>query len=226
VLLLAPIQITFGVCAALLGQVTVAAPTPPPTHHGGTYYGTYSLQLRSARPHILRLPSRLPCSLGPHCPRQEVSGTIIPRYYPERSVILGSLMGTLVSFTAGIGVLLRSRSMRGVVPWAAPHHVPPHARPGVPLTAGVLQIPTKLLRARVGRVPLMLVGLLAFVALALLILLLSPAQIGRFTALVPIYLLQGLGRSCFEGTNKALHAHPNPDPNPNPNKPNPQPNPN
>ena len=60
VLLLAPIQITFGVCAALLGQVTVAAPTPPPTHYGCTYYGTYSLQLRSARPHILRLPSRLP----------------------------------------------------------------------------------------------------------------------------------------------------------------------
>mmetsp|Transcript_30019 Transcript_30019/g.76431 ORF Transcript_30019/g.76431 Transcript_30019/m.76431 type:complete len:124 (-) Transcript_30019:139-510(-) len=52
----------------------------------------------------------------------------------------------------------------------------------------------------------MLAGLLAFVALALLILLLSPAQLGRFTALVPIYLLQGLGRSCFEGTNKALYA--------------------
>ena len=86
----------------------------------------------------------------------------------------------------------------------------------MPLTAGVLQIPTKLLRACVGRVPLMLVGLLAFVALALLILLLSPAQLGRFTALVPIYLLQGLGRSCFEGTNKALYANPDPDPNPNP----------
>ena len=96
--------------------------------------------------------------------------------------------------------------MRGVVSWVAPYHVPPHARPGVPLTAGVLQIPTKLLRARVGRVPLMLAGLLAFVALALLILLLGPAQLGRFTALVPIYLLQGLGRSCFEGTNKALRA--------------------
>jgi len=52
----------------------------------------------------------------------------------------------------------------------------------------------------------MLAGLLAFVALALLILLLGPAQLGRFTALVPIYLLQGLGRSCFEGTNKALRA--------------------
>jgi len=121
VLLLAPIQITFGVCAALLGQ--------------------------------------------------EVSGTIIPEYYPAESVIIGSLMGTLVSFTAG-----------------------------------VLQIPTKLLRARLGRVPLMLVGLLAFVGLALLILLLRPEQLGRFGALVPIYLLQGLGRSCFEGTNKALYA--------------------
>ena len=74
----------------------------------------------------------------------------------------------------------------------------------------------------------MLAGLLAFVALALLILLLSPAQLGRFTALVPIYLLQGLGRSCFEGTNKALCANPNPNlnqPNPNPN-PNPKPDPN
>ena len=44
VLLLAPIQITFGVCAALLGQ--------------------------------------------------EVSGTVIPEYYPQNSVIIGSLMGT------------------------------------------------------------------------------------------------------------------------------------
>ena len=42
-----------------------------------------------------------------------MSGTIIPEYYPAESVIIGSLMGTLVSFTAG-----------------------------------VLQIPTKLLRAR------------------------------------------------------------------------------
>ena len=171
-------------------------------------------------PHACRADpgySRLPCSRLPCWPWQEVSGTLIPRYYPERSVIIGSLMGTLVSFTAGIGVP-RSRRMRGVVPWVAPYYVPPHARPGVPLPAGVLQIPTKLLRARVGRVPLMLVGLLAFVALALLILLLGPAQLGRFTALVPIYLLQGLGRSCFEGTNKALCAHPNPHPNPIPNR--------
>jgi len=121
VLLLAPIQITFGVCAALLGQ--------------------------------------------------EVSGTVIPEYYPQNSVIIGSLMGTLVSFTAG-----------------------------------ALQIPAKLLRARLGRVPLMLGGLLAFVALSLLILLLRPEQLGGPGALVPIYLLQGLGRSCFEGTNKALYA--------------------
>ena len=76
----------------------------------------------------------------------------------------------------------------------------------VSFTAGVLQIPAKLLRARLGRVPLMLVGLLAFVALSLLILLLRPEQLGGFGALVPIYLLQGLGRSCFEGTNKALYA--------------------
>ena len=106
-----------------------------------------------------------------YLPLQEISGTVIPKYYPEKSVIIGSLMGTLVSFTAG-----------------------------------VLQIPTKLLRARLGRVPLMLVGLLAFVALSLLILLLRPEQLGGFGALVPIYLLQGLGRSCFEGTNKALYA--------------------
>ena len=167
--------------------------------HDPTYYGC---------PHACRANhgySRLPCSRLPRWPWQEVSGTVIPRYYPERSVIIGSLMGTLVSFTAGIGVP-RSRRMRGVVPCVAPYYVPPHARPGVPLTAGGLQIPTKLLRARVGRVPLMLAGLLAFVALALLILLLGPAQLGRFTALVPIYLLQGLGRSCFEGTNKALRA--------------------
>ena len=60
----------------------------------------------------------------------------------------------------------------------------------------------------------MLVVLLAFVALALLILLLSPAQLGRFTARVPIDLLQGLGRSCFEGTNKALYATPTSNPHP------------
>ena len=43
---------------------------------------------------------------------------------------------------------------------------------------------------------------MAFVALSLLILLLRPEQLGGPGALVPIYLLQGLGRSCFEGTNK------------------------
>lgn len=121
VLLLAPIQVTFGVCAALLGQ--------------------------------------------------EVTGTIIPDTYQKDGVIVGSLMGTLVSFTAG-----------------------------------VLQVPTKLLRTRVGRVPLMLFGLLSFVALALLILLLTPHEIGMWGALVPIYLLQGFGRSCYEGINKALYA--------------------
>ena len=68
------------------------------------------------------------------------------------------------------------------------------------------QVPTKLLRTRVGRVPLMLFGLLSFVALALLILLLTPHEIGMWGALVPIYLLQGFGRSCYEGINKALYA--------------------
>ena len=53
---------------------------------------------------------------------------------------------------------------------------------------------------------LMLFGLLSFVALALLILLLTPHEIGMWGALVPIYLLQGFGRSCYEGINKALYA--------------------
>jgi len=121
VLLLAPIQVTFGMCAALIGE--------------------------------------------------EVTGTIIHDTFGADAVIVGSLLGTLVSFTAG-----------------------------------ALQVPTKLLRARVGRVPLMLFGLLAFVAETTLILLLSPAQIGMWAALVPIYLLQGMGRSCYEGANKALYA--------------------
>ena len=66
VLLLAPIQVTFGVCAALLGQ--------------------------------------------------EVTGTIIPGTYKKDGVIVGSLMGTLVSFTAG---------MLQACPPPPPRHAPP-----------------------------------------------------------------------------------------------------
>jgi len=120
VLLLAPIQITFGVCAALLGY--------------------------------------------------QVTGTIVKDTFDDY-VIVGSLLSALVAFTAAL-----------------------------------LQVPFKHIAVKWGKLPLMLFGLVAFVCLSLLVLIFDNASLGQWHLLIPLYLLQGIGRACYEGTNKALYA--------------------
>jgi len=76
----------------------------------------------------------------------------------------------------------------------------------VALVAATLQLPSKILRARVGRAPLILVGMLAFLWETALIGSLSSNELGQLRHLTSLYVLQGVGRSSFEGTNKALFA--------------------
>jgi hypothetical protein len=84
------------------------------------------------------------------------------------------------------------------------------------LVAALLQYPFKLAADRVGKLPVMMTGLLGFVAVSGVVYFLTEdcdakdptcsATLKTWGVLVPIYLLQGLGRACYEGTNKALIA--------------------
>lgn len=122
VLLLAPIQVAFGVSAALLGY--------------------------------------------------QVTGIMVKQSFGDQAVVVGSLLSALVS-----------------------------------LCAAALQPVTRALTPRVGKQPIMMTGLVAFVLLAALVLCLDDtlASPPGLTVL-PFYLLQGVGRACYEGTNKALYA--------------------
>jgi MFS family permease len=74
------------------------------------------------------------------------------------------------------------------------------------LVAGILQYPFKLVANRFDKLPLMLLGLSGFVALSCIVYTLTEEQLIEWAILVPLYLLQGLGRACYEGTNRALYA--------------------
>ena len=121
VLLLAPVQITFGLCAALIGY--------------------------------------------------ELSGRIVPKAFPQDSIIAAGLLSALIA-----------------------------------LVSAVLQVPFKKASALFGKSFVMLTGLLAFATLAALCLVLEDTQLAHAAPLVLCYMLQGVGRACYEGTNKALYA--------------------
>ena len=76
----------------------------------------------------------------------------------------------------------------------------------VALIAASLQLPLKALASRVGKAPIMLGALLAFGGFALLVLLLDEGALAAHVPLVACYVLQGLGRACYEGINKSLYA--------------------
>jgi MFS family permease len=59
---------------------------------------------------------------------------------------------------------------------------------------------------RFDKLPLMLLGLSGFVALSCIVYFLTENELKEWAILVPLYLLQGLGRACYEGTNRALYA--------------------
>ena len=121
VLLLAPIQITFGLCAALLGY--------------------------------------------------ELTGKVVPCAFPTTAVVAAGLLSALVAFIAA-----------------------------------AMQYPLKIAASAVGKVPVMLGGLLAFLALGVICLLLDEQHLAHAAPLLLCFVLQGVGRACYEGTNKALYA--------------------
>lgn len=121
VLLLAPVQITFGLCAALLGY--------------------------------------------------QMSGKVVVRAFPQNTTTAAGCLSALVA-----------------------------------LVAAALQHPFKLASDRFGKPPVMLTGLAAFGAFGAVCLLLSEQALASYAPLVTCYMLHGIGRACFEGTNKALYA--------------------
>jgi len=148
VLLLAPIQITFGVSASLLYN--------------------------------------------------EVTFKVVKYKFGDNNVVIGSLLSALIAFIAA-----------------------------------VLQVPFKHLAVKLGKPPLMITCIFAFVLLAALVLafpippapsppappgLLPPSApppadshsegvtLGNLGLLLSCYVLQGIGRAGYEGTNKALYA--------------------
>ena len=122
VVLLAPVQITFGLCVALLGY--------------------------------------------------EMTGIVSPLAFPDNTVVAVGLLTALIS-----------------------------------LTSALLQVPFLYIsKSSFGKAPVMIIGLLAFAALATLILRLSKEELTHYFPLILSYVLQGVGRACYEGTNKALYA--------------------
>jgi len=76
----------------------------------------------------------------------------------------------------------------------------------IAVTAGALQWPFKLIASKFGKMPLMLTMLLAFLIESALVFSLADSDLSAWGVLVPLYLLQGIGRAGYEGTNKALYA--------------------
>ena len=145
-LLLAPIQVAFGICAALLGN--------------------------------------------------DVARFAVKLAYPDNKAVAAGALSALVAFIAAS-----------------------------------LQYPFKFVASRLGKPPLMISGLMSFVGLSLICLYNTPEAIAgvncsataqpndlaidttaspglptchHISLLVICYVLQGIGRACYEGTNKAL----------------------
>eukprot|EP00325_Prymnesiales_sp_UTEX-LB-985_P007350 CAMPEP_0174703596 /NCGR_PEP_ID=MMETSP1094-20130205/7485_1 /TAXON_ID=156173 /ORGANISM="Chrysochromulina brevifilum, Strain UTEX LB 985" /LENGTH=485 /DNA_ID=CAMNT_0015901541 /DNA_START=74 /DNA_END=1531 /DNA_ORIENTATION=- len=76
----------------------------------------------------------------------------------------------------------------------------------IAIVAAALQWPFKRIASKLGKMPLMLTMLIAFLIESLLIVTLSDKQLGAWGVLVPLYIMQGIGRAGYEGTNKALYA--------------------
>jgi hypothetical protein len=121
ILLLAPVQAAFGLCAALLGY--------------------------------------------------EITGNIVKLKWPDNKAVAAGILSALVSFVAG-----------------------------------ALQVPFKKASSSFGKAPVMLTGLVSFTALGALTLFLDETQLAHYVPLISCYVLQGVGRACYEGTNKALYA--------------------
>jgi len=101
----------------------------------------------------------------------ELSGKLVPKAFPNDKVAAAGLLSAMIS-----------------------------------LIAGLLQVPFKVISAKFGKVPVMLIGLAAFAGLAVISLALPGDQLAHPAPLIACYVLQAIGRACYEGVNKALYA--------------------
>ena len=112
--------------------------------------------------------------------------------------LAASLLGVFVSGSAVPHVFPKGGSVNPVV-------VSGLLSALVSFLAGALQLPFKLLAGRFSRTPLMLAGLSAYTTLGAVCLGLGLDSFS-LGALVGCFVLQGIGRACYEGTNKALYV--------------------
>jgi len=74
------------------------------------------------------------------------------------------------------------------------------------LVAAAMQIPFSRLEPRVGKAPFMVLSYICFSIMAVFCLVVGETTLGSWYFVVPLFVLQGIGRAGFEGTNKATHA--------------------
>lgn len=109
--------------------------------------------------------------------------------------VCAALLGYLVSGRA-IGAAFKTNAVEVVGLMSA----------GTAATAALLQVPFAFVARKLGKPPLMLFGLGAFVVLATICLAATVEQLGTWGFIIPCYLLQGIGRASYEGTNRAVYA--------------------
>jgi len=123
-------------------------------------------------PHVLLLaPVQVTFGLSAAVLIYELSGKLVPKAFPSDPIAAGGLLSAMIS-----------------------------------LIAGLLQVPFKQISAACGKVPVMLIGLASFAGLAIITLSLPGEQLAHPLPLIACYVLQAVGRACYEGVNKALYA--------------------
>lgn len=162
-----------GVCAPPSPTPPEARFAPAPTTRGcSTDKLAAAVLLWWRKPHVLLLaPVQVTFGLCAALLVCEATGRLVPMTFPNNTTVATSLLGAII-----------------------------------PLTAALLQVPFKMLSARAGKRSVMLLGILAFGMLASFTLVFDEATLAHPLALALAFVLQGVGRACYEGTNKALYA--------------------
>mmetsp|Transcript_39618 Transcript_39618/g.55020 ORF Transcript_39618/g.55020 Transcript_39618/m.55020 type:complete len:469 (+) Transcript_39618:234-1640(+) len=73
-------------------------------------------------------------------------------------------------------------------------------------TAAILSLPAGWAATRLGKLPVVGAGLACFILVTLTFMLAEPQTLGRWSVMVPLYVIYGYGRCTFEGQNKAVMA--------------------
>merc|ERR1711998_396723 len=73
-------------------------------------------------------------------------------------------------------------------------------------TASMASIPLSKVMDKVGRTPVVLMGMTAFALVNLIFMGFKRETLAKWPIVIPMYILFGLGRATFESTNKAVFA--------------------